>query len=137
MKFARDKPALETPSKLEAVAGRPLAYRLKIKTGAPAQAQLPDGRTVYVNGEAAFDVRLRLDTAGLYTPAITLTYTSPTKTVTYRRRLRHPPIYVIPRARVDEELGARLVAGHVEEVAGGVRPRRPPQAAALEKWPKS
>ena len=62
----------------------------------PAQAQLPDGRTVYVNGEAAFDVRLRLDTAGLYAPAITLTYTSPTKTATYRRKLRHPPIYVIP-----------------------------------------
>jgi hypothetical protein len=118
VKFARDKPAVETPSKLETVAGRPLAYRLKIKTGAPAQAQLPDGKTVYVNGEAAFDVRLRLDTAGLYAPAITLTYTSPTKTVTYRRRLRHPPIYVIPRARAAVELGARLVAGHVEEVAG-------------------
>jgi uncharacterized protein (DUF58 family) len=118
VKFARDKPAVETPGRLETVAGRPLAYRLKIKTGVPAQAQLPDGKTVYVNGEAAFDVRLRFDAAGVYAPAITLTYTSPTKTVTYRRRLRHPPIYVIPRVRAAVELGVRLVAGHVEEVAG-------------------
>jgi len=64
-----------------------------------AQAQLPDGRTAYINGEVVLDVRLHFDTAGVYTPPITLTYTSPTTTVTFRRTLRHPPIYVIPRAR--------------------------------------
>ena len=117
-KFARDKPALEALTRLETVAGRPLAYKLRIKTGAPAQAQLPDGRTAYINGEAVLDVRLHFDTAGVYTPPITLTYTSPSKTVTFRRTLRHPPIYVIPRARAAIEAGARLAAGAVEEVAG-------------------
>lgn len=117
-RFARDRPAVEAPRRLEAVAGRPLTYRLRIKTGAPAVVDLPEGRSVNVDGEAAVDVKALFDTAGLYAPRLVFTYVSPTGTVVYRRAVRHPPIYVMPRARAAVDLGARLVSGVPEEVSG-------------------
>ena len=118
-KYAKTRPRVEGPPKIDAVAGAPLSYRLKIATGAPAVVRLPDGREVEaLDGEVEVEVKTRFDAAGLYTPEVQVVYANPTRTVRFRKAVRHPPIYVAPRYRRAVELGEKIIAGAVEEVAG-------------------
>ena len=120
-KFARDRPEVEAEGRLEAVAGRPLRYTLRITTGAPAEVELPDGRVLRVDGAVREVVRVKFDVAGVYAPALRFTYVSPTRTVKYVKRVPHPPIYVAPRVRRALELGERLLARVEAEYVSGVR----------------
>ncbi|MEM3834141.1 DUF58 domain-containing protein [Pyrobaculum sp.] len=136
-KFAKDKPRVQAEGRLEAVAGRPLTYTLKIATSAPAEVELPDGRIAKINGEAQEKVRIKFDTAGVYAPELRLTYLSPTRTVRYVKRLPHPPIHVIPRARKALELGEKLLAKFETEYVSGAREYVPGDPLRRIHWKKT
>lgn len=136
-KFARDKPKAEAEGRLEAVAGRPLTYTLKITTGAPAEVELPDGRLAKISGEAQEKIKAKFDVAGVYTPELRLTYVSPTRTVRYVRHVPHSPIYVIPRARRALELGERLLAKTEPEYVSGAREYVPGDTLRRVHWKKT
>ncbi|MGC9119332.1 MAG: DUF58 domain-containing protein [Thermoproteus sp.] len=135
IKFARDKPAVEAGGRLKTVADTPLTYKLKIRSGAPAVVELPDGRLVQVSGEASVDVKVKFDVAGVYAPQLVFTYVSPTKTVKLKRRVRHPPILVYPRARAAVEAGRRALAGFLEQVTGA-KEYAPGDPLRLLHWKK-
>ena len=117
-KFAVLKPRAEAPGKLEAVAGASITYKLTITTGAPALARLPDGNELEIQEKAEVEINTKFETAGVYTPEITILYTNPTHTVKFKKTAKHPPIYVTPRYRQALEIGQKTIAGAVEEVTG-------------------
>lgn len=116
-RFALAEARAEVRGRPRAVAGAPFSYVLVVETGVPARVVLPDGRELAAAPRAEAVVKARVDVAGVYSPLIEVVYRSPTGLVEVRRRVRHPPIVVVPRVKAAVEVGARAVeAEEVREV---------------------